>query len=139
TQRHLYDLGLFNEVDTAVQNPNGNESNKNVLVDVQEAKRYTFNYGLGLEFQTGQPAIGSNQPQGETGVSPRVSFEVTRLNLRGRNQTVAFKTHLGRLKQRALVSYDVQNWLNRDLRLTFTEFSDNPLSVTTFSIHSLDV
>ncbi len=138
TQRHLYDLGLFNEVDTAVQNPNGNESNKNVLVDVQEAKRYTFNYGLGLEFQTGQPAIGSNQPQGETGVSPRVSFDVTRLNLRGRNQTVAFKTHVGRLQQRALVSYDVPKWFNRDLRLTFTAFYDNTLDVTTFTSQRLE-
>src|SRR5437762_2236089 len=85
TQKHLYDLGIFSQVDTAVQNPEGNERQKNVLVDVQEAKRYTFNYGLGLEFQTGQPAVGRTQPLGQTGVSPRVSFGVTRLNFRGRN------------------------------------------------------
>jgi outer membrane protein insertion porin family len=69
TQQRLYDLGIFGQVDTAVQNPQGAEKQKNALVDVTEAKRYTFNYGLGLEFQTGQPA-GSNQPQGATGVSP---------------------------------------------------------------------
>ncbi len=35
----------------------------------------------GLEFQTGQPA-GTTAPQGTTGVSPRVEFDVTRLNVR---------------------------------------------------------
>ena len=42
SQQRLYDLGIFSQVDTAVQNPNGDEAQKNVLVDVQEAKRYTF-------------------------------------------------------------------------------------------------
>ena len=60
TQKRLYDLGIFSQVDTAVQNPESSEREKNVLVNVQEAKRYTFNYGLGLEFQTGQPSSSSN-------------------------------------------------------------------------------
>ena len=68
TQQSLYDLGIFNQVDIAVQNPNGNEPQKNVLLDVQEAKRYTFTYGLGLEFQTGQPtAIGTDKPRAKPG------------------------------------------------------------------------
>ncbi len=32
SQRRLYDLGLFSEVDTAIQNPDGTESRKNVVV-----------------------------------------------------------------------------------------------------------
>ena len=88
TQKSLYDLGIFSQVDTAVQNPASNEREKNVLVNVQEAKRYTFNYGLGLEFQTGQPTVNGSNPSGETGVSPRVSFGVTRLNFRGLNHTI---------------------------------------------------
>ncbi len=139
TQKSLYDLGLFSQVDTAVQNPDGDEHEKNVLVQVQEAKRYTFDYGLGLEFQTGQPAIGANQPQGETGVSPRVSFAVTRLNFRGRNHTLTFKTHVGRLQQRALISYDAPRWFNsRDWKLSFTAFYDNTLDVTTFTSQRLE-
>jgi outer membrane protein assembly complex protein YaeT len=139
TQTNLYDLGIFSQVDTAVQNPEGAEAQKNVLVAVQEAKRYTFNYGLGLEFQTGQPAVGTNQPQGETGVSPRVSFEVNRLNFRGRNQTLTFKTHVGRLQQRALVSYLVPSLFNSaDWRFSFTSFYDNTLDVTTFSSQRLE-
>jgi outer membrane protein insertion porin family len=139
TQQGLYDLGIFSQVDTAVQNPEGSEREKNVLVEVQEAKRYTFNYGLGLEFQTGQPAVGSNQPQGATGVSPRVSFGVTRLNFRGRNDTITFKSHVGRLQQRALISYEEPRWFNsRDWRMSITLFYDNTLDVATFTSQRLE-
>jgi len=138
TQQKLYDLGIFSQVDTAVQNPQGTERKKNILVDVQEAKRYTFTYGLGLEFQTGQPA-GNTQPQGATGVSPRVSFEMTRLNFRGRDHTVTLKAHVGRLQQRALVSYDAPRWFNlENWRLSLTTFYDNTLDVTTFTSQRLE-
>lgn len=138
TQRRLYDLGLFTQVDTAVQNPEGNESHKNILVDVHEAQRYTFEYGLGFEFQTSQPSVGSNQPQGGTGVSPRLGFAVTRLNFRGRAQTLTFKGNVGSLQQRGLFSFDAPKWLNPDLRLTFTAFYDNTVDVTTFSSQRLE-
>ena len=138
TQRKLYDLGIFNQVDTAVQNPEGGEPNKNVLVDVHEAKRYTFDYGLGLEVQTGTPGVGSTQPQGATGVSPRVSFAVTRLNLRGRDETISFKSHVGRLQQRGLLSFDAPKWLRPDFRLSFAALYDNTLDVTTFTSQRLE-
>lgn len=139
TQASLYDLGIFSQVDTAVQNPNGADPTKNVLVDIHEAKRYTFNYGLGLEFQTGQPANSVNLPQGRTGVSPRISLEVTRLNFRGINHTITFKGHLGRLQQRALMSYNAPGWLNNNkLTLTFTGFYDNTLDITTFTSQRLE-
>ena len=133
SQRRLYDLGIFNQVDTAVQNPEGKEPDKNVLVNVREAKRYTFDYGLGLEAQTGQPA-GTTAPTGRPGVSPRVSFGVTRINFRGRDNTITFKSHVGRLQQRVLLSYEEPAWFNRDnWRLTFSGFYDNTLDVTTFT------
>ena len=139
TQKHLYDLGIFSQVDTAVQNPEGNEPQKNVLVDVQEAKRYTFNYGIGLEFQTGQPAVGRIQPLGQTGVSPRVSFSVTRLNFRGRDHTITFKANAGRLQQRGLLSYQAPRWFNSpNWRLTFTTFYDNTVDVATFTSERLE-
>ena len=139
TQKSLYDLGIFSQVDTAVQNPDSSEQEKNVLVNVQEAKRYTFNYGLGLEFQTGQPSSDTNQPLGETGVSPRVSFGVTRLNFRGRNHTVTLKANVGGLQQRGLISYDAPRWFNNpNWRLTFTTFYDNTVDVTTFTSQRLE-
>lgn len=138
TQQNLYSLLIFSQVNTAVQNPEGKEQYKNVLVDVQEAKRYTFKYGLGLEFQTGQP-VGTNQPLGATGVSPRVSFGVTRLNFRGRNQTLTFKANVGRLQQRGLLSFEAPRLLNsRNWILTLTTFYDNTLDVNTFTSQRLE-
>jgi outer membrane protein insertion porin family len=138
TQTRLYDLGIFSQVDTAVQNPEGTDPQKNVLVQVQEAKRYTFTYGLGLEFQTGQPG-GSAAPQGTTGVSPRVEFDVTRLNVGGRNQTLTFQSHVGRLQQRGLVSYAIPKLFNNDkFKLIYTAFYDNSLDVATFTSQRLE-
>ena len=136
TQQRLYNLGLFSQVDTAVQNPTGNESEKNVLVQVQEAQRYTFYYGLGFEFQTGQPSGGA---QGSAGVSPRVSFEVSRLNFRGRDQTITLKTALGNLEQLALVSADLPRWFNSpDWKFSVTGLYDKTIEVSTFASQRLE-
>jgi len=139
SQRRLYDLGLFKQVDTAIQNPDGTEARKNVLVTAREAERYTFDYGVGFEFQTGQPAVGANQPLGQTGVSPMVSFGVTRLNVGGRHQTLTMKANVGRLQQRGLISYDIPKLLNRDnLRFTSTGLYDNTVDVSTFTSQRLE-
>jgi outer membrane protein insertion porin family len=138
TQTRLYDLGIFSQVDTAVQNPDGTDPLKNVLVQVKEAKRYTFTYGAGLEFQTGQPA-GTTAPQGTTGVSPRVEFDVTRLNVGGRDQTITFQSHVGRLQQRGLISYAVPKLFdNEKFKLIYTAFYDNSLDVATFTSERLE-
>jgi outer membrane protein insertion porin family len=139
TQQRLYNLGIFSQVDTAVQNPDGVEPRKNVLVQLREAKRYTFNYGGGFEFQTGQPTNGSNQPLGSTGVSPLVSFDVSRLNFLGRNHTITFESRIGGLQQRGLISYEAPQWFNSpDWKLTFTAFYDNTVEVTTFTSRRLE-
>lgn len=135
TQQKLYDLGIFSQVDTAVQDPDGTEAHKNVLVQVKEAKRYTFNYGGGFEFQTGQPS--THEPLGA--VTPLVSFDVTRLNFRGRDHTITFESRVGGLQQRGLISYeaphlfDSPNW-----KLTFTGFFDHTLDVQTFTSQRLE-
>lgn len=141
TQQKLYDLSIFSQVDSAVQNPEGVEPRKNVLVQVQEAKRYTFNYGGGFEFQTGQPVINSNvkNPGGQTGISPLASFDVTRLNFRGRDHTITFESRVGRLQQRGLISYAAPRWFNNpNWKLTFTGFFDHTLDVATFTSQRLE-
>lgn len=133
TQSRLYDLGIFNQVDTAVQNPEGSDPQKNVLVEVQEAKRYTFTYGFGLEFETGLPS-GTSAPTGSTGVSPRVGFDVTRLNVGGRDQTLTFQSHVGRLQQRGLIGYEIPKLFNQErFKIFYTIFYDNSLDVATFT------
>jgi outer membrane protein insertion porin family len=139
TQQKLYDLGIFSQVDTAVQNPEGVEPQKNVLVQVEEAKRYTFNYGAGFEFQTGQPTINGQQPLGTTGVSPLASLEVSRLNFRGRDHTITFESRVGELQQRGLISYNAPRWFNDpNWKLTLTAFFDHTLDVTTFTSQRLE-
>jgi outer membrane protein insertion porin family len=139
SQRRLYDLGLFKQVDTAVQNPEGTESRKNVLVTAREADRYTFDYGIGFEFQTGQPSFGTNQPLGQTGVSPRVSLGVSRTNVGGRHQTLTMKGNASKLQQRALARFDVPQLLNQDkLRFTASVLYDNTVDVSTFTSKRLE-
>ncbi len=139
TQQKLYDLGIFSQVDTAVQNPEGVQPSKNVLVQVQEAKRYTFNYGAGFEFQTGQPATSGKSPLGTNGVSPLASLDVSRLNFRGRNHTITFESRVGRLQQRGLISYNAPRWFNNpNWKLTLTGFFDHTLDVATFISQRLE-
>jgi outer membrane protein insertion porin family len=137
TQSKLYDLGIFSQVDTAVQNSEGSDPQKNVLVQVQEAKRYTFTYGGGLEFETGLPAGSS--AKGETGVSPRVEFDITRLNVGGRDQSLIFQSHVGRLQQRGLISYEIPKLFGDDrLKLFYTIFYDDSHDVATFISERLE-
>ncbi|HEX6805456.1 MAG TPA: outer membrane protein assembly factor BamA [Terriglobales bacterium] len=139
TQQKLYNLAIFSQVDTAVQNPDGTETRKNVLVQVREAKRYTFRYGLGFEFQTGQPTGNGQQPLGASGVSPLASFDVSRLNFRGRDHTITFQSAVGRIQQRGLISYEAPRWFNNpNLKLSFTGFFDHTLDVTTFTSQRLE-
>ena len=142
TQQKLYDVGVFNEVNVAVQNPQGAERNKNVIIQTAEAKRYTFTYGFGLEVQTGDPFTNCKnlpnptacQPEGRTGVSPRVSFDVTRLNFLGRDYTILFKSRVGRLQQRVLLSFEAPRVLNSiNKTITFTSFFDKTQDVRTFT------
>ena len=52
TQRNLYSFALFNEVNTAVENPAGDATAKTILLQVAEARRWTLTYGFGFEVQT---------------------------------------------------------------------------------------
>ena len=155
TQRRLYNLALFNEVNPVVQNPSGDELRKNVLLQLTEAKRWDFNYGFGFEAQTGNPSnsctnaptlvsIGINpndytcSPNGKTGVSPAVLFDVTRTNVRGTNQSISLRTAYGTLEQRATVLYTFPNLFG--LRTFEGSFSGGYISaqdVTTYTSSQL--
>jgi outer membrane protein assembly factor BamA len=151
TQKKLYDLGIFSEVDVAIQNPDGSLPDKNVLVQVEEARRYTFTYGFGFEAQTGDTGnvcLNSTNnggqtitcnPQGRTGASPRFSFDVTRINFLGRDHTLLLKSVIGRLQQRGLISYEAPHWFNNaDKTLTFDAFYDKTQDVNTFTAERLE-
>ena len=127
TQRRLYNLALFNEVNTGIVNPEGGQQSKDVLLNATEAHRWNYDYGFGFEVQTGTPQkncpsaasliqLGINpktfqcSPNGKFGASARVSFDVSRINLRGRNQTITLQTAYGTLEQQAIMTYDDPNF-----------------------------
>jgi len=149
TQRNLYNLALFNEVNTAVQNPTGDATRKNVLVQLTEAKRWDVTYGGGFEASTGQPvtncqaqaSLGGNTgctPEGKTGVSPRVSLDVTRINFRGRDQTFTLHTTYGLLEKVATLTFSNPHIFGRPkLDLSISGGYSDVQDITTFAASTL--
>jgi outer membrane protein assembly factor BamA len=154
TQRDLYNIALFNEVVTAVQNPDGDAPQKNVLVQVTEAKRWNVTYGFGFEAQTGTPQSGTiseascillglnpcNQltQEGKAGVSPRVSLDISRINLRGTDDSLTLHTTYGLLEQVAILT--LLNPHLRDSRNFSASISggySNVQDITTFTSSTL--
>lgn len=129
TQRQLYNLTLFNQVNTAVENPGGDELRKNVLVQFDEARRWDITYGVGFQAQTGTPStncpnavsliqLGINpstyscNPNGRFGVSALGELDISRINLWGRNQSITFRSLYGSLEQEITANYNAPRFLN---------------------------
>lgn len=139
SQRKLYDLGIFNEVKMAVQNPDGSAQYKNLLYNIKEARRWTLNYGLGFEVGTGVDVGQSTGPQGATGVSPNGQFDVTRENFRGRDQSIIIKSRYGRFVKRGLVSFDSPHFFDlTGWKLSLSTYYDNSRDVNTFASQRME-
>ena len=154
TQRGLYNLALFNEVNAAVQNPTGDATRKNVLVQLTEAKRWDVTYGFGFEAQTGQPAAGMISPasaillglqpgavysqNGHTGVSPRVSLDVSRINLFGTDKSLTLHTTYGLLEKVATLSFNNPRLRgNPNLTASVSGGYSNVQNISTFQASTL--
>ena len=130
SQRRLYELGIFNQVQIATQDQPGTEAARTVLVNVEESRRWTVGYGGGLEVQR----LGSNNPQGQIKASPRVSLDVSRLNVGGRSQTFTLRGRLSNLEKGGGLSYLIPRWLGRrDLSLRLNGLVDRSRDVLTFT------
>jgi outer membrane protein assembly complex protein YaeT len=140
SQRRLYDLGIFSKINVALQNPEGDEMYRNVLFQVEEARRWTVGVGGGAEvgrFGGSQTTLDS--PAGDTGFSPRVSFEVGRLNLLGRAYTASFRSQFSSLQKRGLFTFQAPRWQGRDrLTLTVSSLYEDSRNVRTFSATRLE-
>ncbi|MBV9502115.1 MAG: BamA/TamA family outer membrane protein, partial [Acidobacteriaceae bacterium] len=131
----LTSYGIFANVNTGIQDPNGSSQYKNILYDFDEAARYTFNVGFGLELgQFGKTTNDLSESGGAKGVSPIVSFDVNRLNFRGVGQTISLQTRYSTLEQREALSYIIPRFLGSPSRtLTFQLLYDTTQDVQTFS------
>jgi len=154
TQRNLYNIALFNEVVAAVQNPAGDAPEKNVLLQLTEAKRWNVTYGFGIEAETGTPQSGMiseasciqlmlnpcNQltQEGRTGVSPRVSLDVSRINLWGTDDSLTLHSSYGLLEQVAILT--LQNphlGGNKNVSAAISGGYSNIQDITTFAASTL--
>jgi outer membrane protein assembly complex protein YaeT len=134
TQRRLYDLGIFARVAAAVQNPDGRERNKSVILQLDEAKKYSLNFGFGAEF--GRIGGGSSftSPAGAAGFGPRTQIGVSRANFLGLGHTLSSTLRVSSFQQRALVNYLAPQFRgNEDVSLTLSTFFDRSRDVRTFT------
>ena len=140
TQRNLYDLALFNEVNPVIENPTGQEPRKTVLLQTTEARRWDISYGGGFELQTGTVnGAASSSPNGTVGASPRGVLEVSRINLFGRDQTVSLRGNLGLLEQRVDFVYQYPHLFgDRNFNFSFTAGYNNSQDVVTYSASQLE-
>ena len=148
TQRNLYEFALFNEINAAVQNPTGGETDKTILLQATEARRWTLTYGAGFETQTGTPQNNCRgylatgvpcSPNGHTGVSPRGLLTITRNNLFGREQSASVQGTYGLLEQKVNLLYQNPHFHgNRNFGLNANGGYANSQDVTTYVASRLD-
>lgn len=139
TQRRLYDLGVFTKVDIEVQNPEGEEPSKTVLVRLQEARRWTFGFGPGGEFGRIARESDANIDAAEFRFVPRATVEINRLNVRGRGHTLSFRSRLSELQQRVLFSYENPRWTRSEKwKMITSGLVDRFQNFSTFSGRKLE-
>ena len=130
SQRRLYDLGIFNQVQITPQDQPASDTGKTVLVGLEESRRWILGYGGGFEVQK----LGSNEPQGQYKASPRLSLSLTRLDVGGRGQTFSMGGRLSNIDTGANMGYLIPRLFNRDdLSLRINGLVDRSRDVLTFT------
>ena len=129
TQRKLYNLGIFSRVSVAPQNAEGESTEKTVVVLVDEAKRYTVAYGLGLEAQR----LGSGATGTALNVAPRITLGLTKANLTGRADALSLKVRASTIQGRALLTYTAPNYFaSPKFSLQLSAFYETARNIQTF-------
>src|ERR1700686_1170859 len=132
TQRRLYNRVVFNRVTSEPQNPTGTDRDKDLVVLVEEAKRYTVAYGGGFEVQ--RLASTSNPVGGQVQAAPRGIFEISKLNLTGRADSLSLKVRGSTIEDRALLAYsDPDTFGHKNLSVQATAYTEKTQDINTFT------
>jgi outer membrane protein assembly factor BamA len=132
SQQKLYNLGVFNRVTVDTQNANGSDPNKDVVVLVEEAKRYTISYGGGFEVQ--RLASTTDPTGGEVEASPRGIFEISKANVTGRADSLSLKLRGSTIQGRALLAYSAPEALAyNNLSFQATAYVEKTQDINTFT------
>jgi outer membrane protein assembly factor BamA len=130
TQRKLYNLGILSRVSIAVQNPEGDATQKTLVVMVDEAKRYTIAYGFGFEAQR----LGNSPTSTTLSFAPRATLELTKANLTGRADALSFKIRASTIQGRALLTYTAPNYFaSPNFNLQFSAIFQKTRDIQTFN------
>ncbi len=134
-QHNLYDLGIFDQVNMAVQNPDGDTPSKYVVYQIVEGHRYQVAGGFGAELaRIGGAQNDWSNPGGATGFSPRASVDINRFNLWGLGHSATFKGTVSSLQQTASLQYLAPRYRNVDGRnILITALYDDRRDVRTFA------
>lgn len=134
-QRELYNLGVFDKVDMAIQDPDGDVPDKYVLFHLTEGRRYDLAVGVGAQVaRFGGSQTSLNSPAGTTGFAPNFDFEISRLNLWGLGHSINFKSRYSTLDRRVSLNYLAPRFRNVDGRnISVTALYDNTRDVLTYT------
>lgn len=139
TQRNFYEFALFNEVDTAIENPTGGETYKTVLLQASEARRWALTYGGGFEAQSGPAQLNCGTKGNPPCVSMRVLLDVTRNGIFGRDQSASLRGTYGLLEQKIDLLYQVPHFIgHQNVGLTFSGGYANSADVSTYVARKLE-
>ncbi len=139
SQRRLYNLGVFDKVDMAIQNPDGNTEHKYVMYNMGEGHRYFVAVGIGAELARIGGQTDLNAPAGATGFAPRVNLQLSRLNLWGLGHSLNFDSWYSTIDQQVSVNYLAPHYRNVEGRdISFTGIYENTRDITTFTARRIE-
>jgi outer membrane protein assembly complex protein YaeT len=139
-QRRLYNLGVFDKVDMAIQNPEGDTESKYVLYHLTEGHRYYTAIGLGAQVaRIGGASNDISNSGGNTGFAPNVDFEISRLNMFGLGHSLNFKSRYSTLERRVSLNYLAPRYRNIEgQNISFTALYENTRDILTFTAQRLE-
>ena len=154
TQRNLYNIALFNEVIAAVQNPAGDAPAEECVGAAYRSEAMERDVWIRVRGADGNPSSGMiseasciqlglnpcNQltQEGKTGVSPRVSLDVSRINLRGTENSLTLHTTYGLLEQMAVLTFQNPHLRgSKNISAAISGGYSNVQDITTFASSTL--
>jgi outer membrane protein insertion porin family len=114
TETNLYDLAVFNRVQTTEVSSYRDPLLKTLIVSVEEARKYTLLYGAGYSSYEG----------------PRGTFGISDINFLGGARALSLGARAGAQRQRATVSYSIPRLFDRSLPTILAFSADNVLAQT---------
>ena len=146
-ESNLFNLGVFDWANVSPRRAITHQTDEDVIVRVHEAKRNSLTYGVGFESTPrsgslstgvlvlpGLPTVGL--PRNftiieKTIISPLGSISYSRLNLRGRAETLSVSALVSSLDQKGTVSYGDPQFLDTNWKSLFNASAErntqNPL------------